>query len=56
MPLNFVRYTPGIETIDPNLDRLLSSLQGSAPHLSWIALEWTRPLPQASRRFRGEAA
>lgn len=26
MPLDFVRYTPGIETIDPDLDRLLEQI------------------------------
>src|SRR5215831_16073324 len=26
MPLNFVRYTPEIETIDPNLDQLLEQI------------------------------
>jgi hypothetical protein len=26
MSLNFVRYTPGIETVDPNLDRLLEPI------------------------------
>jgi hypothetical protein len=26
MPLNFVRYTPEIETVDPNLDRLLEQI------------------------------
>src|SRR5262245_682779 len=26
MPLDFIRYTPEIETIDPNLDRLLEQI------------------------------
>src|SRR5262245_25824217 len=28
MPLEFVRYAPGIETIDPDLDRLLEQIIG----------------------------
>ena len=52
MPLDFVRYTPSMETLDPDLDRLLEQIIGF-----WEKLVRESPVVEGSgRAVRGAHA